>query len=86
MKENNRRRVWVWVVAMLSQIGLYVGVLMIYLSRVRQWNSRGNYKTPEEYMNALHEAVRYALVFKADTCVTVALLALIIGVQGFSYL
>ncbi len=86
MKENNRRRVWVWVVAMLSQIGLYVGVLMIYLSRVRQWNSRGNYKTLEEYTNALHEAVRYALVFKADTCVTVALLALIIGVQGFSYL
>lgn len=87
MKENNRRRVWVWAVAILCQFSVYVGILMIYLSRVRQWNSKGNYKTLEEYTNALHEAARYALGFKDDFCLlTAAFLALIIGIQGFSYL
>lgn len=87
MKENNRRRVWVWVVAILCQFSVYVGILMIYLSRVRQYNSKGIYKTLEEYTNALHEAAGYALGLRDDIyLVTAVFLALIIGIQGFSYL
>ena len=30
-RENHKRRVWVWIVAVLSQLLVYGGMMMIYL-------------------------------------------------------
>ena len=85
-KENHKRRIWVWIVSVLGQLALYVGILMIYLSRIRQWYAQGMYRTYEEYHDTMCRAVAEALGFKEEFLVTAIVLAVIIGVQGFSYL
>ena len=55
-KENHKRRIWVWIVALLTQAMMYVGVLTVYLSRIRRWNSMAAYRTAEDFQNALYQA------------------------------
>lgn len=86
MKENHKRRIWVWIVATLTQLIIYIGVLMVYLSRINIWNVEGAYQTTEAYKEALYGAAQDALGFQDNLMVTVAFLAVIIGMQGFSYL
>lgn len=86
MKENNKRRIWVWIVAVLTQLVAYVGVLTVYLSRIRQFNADGAYETRETFQDALYLATRDALGFQNNLIIVLIGLALIIGVQGFSYL
>ncbi len=86
MKENNKRRIWVWVVSFLGQLVLYPGILTVYLSRINFWNEDGVYKLPEHYRIALQEAAVDALGFQPMCMLPVAILAILIAVQGFSYL
>lgn len=85
-KENHKRRIWVWIVAALVQMMAYVGVLSIYLSRIRTWNVDGVYRTGEEYRNAMYQATKDALGFQTHLGKVLVILAVVIGVQGFSYL
>lgn len=85
-KENHKRRIWVWIVTVLAQLMIYVGVLTVYLSRIRMWNAEGEYRTIEEYQNALYQATKDALAFQDKLLFPLIGLAVIIGVQGFSYL
>lgn len=85
-KENHKRRIWVWIITVITQLMMYVGVLTVYLSRIRTWNVQGAYKTKEQYQYALHQAARDALAFQDNLLVPLVILAAIIGVQGFSYL
>lgn len=85
-KENHKRRIWVWVIAALMQIASYVGVLTVYLSRIRKWNAEGMYRKAEDYQKALYDAAQDALGFQDNLIVVVVILAFIIGMQGFSYL
>lgn len=85
-KENHKRRVWVWIITILAQLMMYVGVLTVYLSRIRQWNAEGIYRTREEYQNALYQAAKDALAFQDNLMYVLIALAVMIGVQGFSYL
>lgn len=85
-KENHKRRIWVWIVAVLSQLMAYVGVLTVYLSRINNWNREGSYKTPADYKEALCQAAKDALGFQDNLVVILIGLAFIIGMQGFSYL
>ena len=84
--ENHRRRVWVWIVAVLFQAVSYVGVLTVYLSRIRMWNEEGTYKTAADFQNAMYQATQDALGFQDNMFPILAGLAVIIGMQGFSYL
>lgn len=86
MKENHKRRIWVWIVTALIQIASYVGVLTVYLSRIRMWNTEGSYKTAEAYQDALYQAAMDALGFQDNLLPVLTGLAFIIGMQGFSYL
>lgn len=86
IKENNKRRIWVWVVSFLGQLVLYPGVLMVYLSRINFRNAEGSYKTPELYKIAIQEAATDALGFKPFCMLPIAALGILIAVQGFSYL
>ncbi len=85
-KENHKRRIWVWIVTVMVQLMMYVGVLTVYLSRIRRWNAEGIYRTVEEYKNALYQATKDALGFQDNLMFPLIVLAAIIGVQGFSYL
>ncbi len=85
-KENHKRRIWVWVITVLAQLMMYVGVLTVYLSRIRMWNAQGSYRTKEEYQSALYQATRDALAFQDNLLLPLIILAAIIGIQGFSYL
>lgn len=84
--ENQKRRVWVWIVAFLMQLLSYVGVLTVYLSRIKYWYGEGTYGNFEEFQKALVQAAQDALGFQGSLFLVVAILAVIIGHQGFAYL
>lgn len=84
--ENHKRRVWVWIITALLQILSYVGVLTVYLSRVRMWNAEGIYRKAQDYQNALYKAAQDALGFQDNLLPVLLVLAFVIGMQGFSYL
>lgn len=85
-KENHRRRIWVWIVSVMVQLMAYVGILTVYLSRIRSWNSEGAYRTYEEFIAALHQATKDALAFQDNLALVLGGMALMIGMHGFSYL
>jgi len=85
-KENNKRRIWVWIISILGQLMLYPGILEIYLSRIDFRNTSGAYELPEHYKIALQDAAADALGFQPLCMLPVALLGILIAVQGFSYL
>ncbi len=85
-RENQKRRVWVWIVAVLTQLLLYGGMTMIYISRIRGLQEAGSFRTPAEFRQAICQAARDALGFSDNLYGTIFLLAAIIGMQGFSYL
>lgn len=84
--ENHKRRIWVWIVAFMMQLLIYVGVLTVYLSRIRFWYEDGAYRTNEEFRKAMAQAAQDALGFQPVLFISVMVLAVIIGKQGFSYL
>ena len=86
-RENHKRRIWVWIISVVGQLMAYVGILTVYLSRIRKWYMQGNmYLTYEDYHDAICRATAEALGFQDRFLVTVVGLAFIIGIQGFSYL
>ena len=85
-RENHKRRIWVWIVAVLGQLTAYVGFLMVYLSRIRMRYAQGVYYTFEEYHDVMCRATLEALGFQDRFIFTIIGLAAIIGIQGFSYL
>ena len=85
-KENNRRRILVWIASILVQIALYPGIMIVYLSRINYWNADGAYKTAELFKKALQDAVTDALGFKPIATAPITLLAVCIAIHGFSYL
>lgn len=86
VRENQKRRIWVWISAFLIQLILAVGTLTVYLSRIMKWNENGVYATKSAYKTAMCEAARDALSFNTYQWFFVILLAMVIGMQGFSYL
>lgn len=84
--ENHKRRIWVWIVAFLIQLVAYVGLVTIYISRIRYYEAEGVYRTAQAYAEALAQAVQDALGFSPKLFLAVGLLAAVIGKQGFSYL
>lgn len=84
--ENHKRRIWVWIIAVLVQITSYVGVLTVYLSRIKMWNEEGDYIRAEEFQSALYQATQDALGFQDNLMVILMGLGFMIGMQGFSYL
>lgn len=85
-RENHKRRIWVWVVAVLSQLLLYGGMTMIYLSRIKSDQMDGVYRTQQAFQDALYQAGKDALGFSDNLYGIVFLLAAMIAMQGFSYL
>ena len=87
-KENNKRRIWVWIISILSQIIFYPSILLVYLSRIRSFEATGYYRTIEDYRQALEECVTDAVAFQSFGRVSILLLLLagVIGLQGFGWL
>ena len=85
-KENHKRRIWVWIVSALMQLAAYVGILVVYLSRIKMWYENGMYATYEEFKDVLYRASAEALGFNEIYLLVTITLAFIVGIQGFSYL
>lgn len=84
--ENHKRRIWVWIVAVLSQLLAYGGMTTIYLSRIKGFYAQGVYRTAAEFKEAMCRAAQDALGFSDNLFAIVLFLSAIIGIQGFSYL
>ncbi len=85
-RENHKRRIWVWIVAVLSQLLVYGGVTMIYLSRIKGFYKDGNYRNLVEFKEALYQAAKDSIGFSDNLYPFIFILAAIIAMQGFSYL
>ncbi len=85
-RENNKRRIWVWSVSLLTQLACYPGILIVYLSRINFWHEDNAYSDPGHYRLALQDASADALGFQPACLFSVFLLGAIIAIQGFSYL
>lgn len=85
-RENHKRRIWVWIVAVLSQILLYGAMAMIYLSRIKNQYEMGAFRSVEAFRRAMYQAARDALAFSDNLWPVIVFLSAVIGMQGFSYL
>lgn len=85
-RENHKRRIWVWIVAVLSQLLVYGGMTMIYLSRIKGFYAEGVYRNLTEFKEAMYQAAQDALGFSDNMFGIILILAAMIGMQGFSYL
>ncbi len=85
-RENHKRRIWVWVVAVLSQLLVYSAMTTIYLSRIRNQYETGAFRTVEAFRRAMYQAAKDALAFSDNLWPIVLFLGAVIGMQGFSYL
>ena len=85
-KENHKRRIWVWIVAVLSQLLVYGGMTTIYLSRIKGFYEDGTFRNVTQYKQAMYQAARDALGFSDNLYPIIFLLAALIAMQGFSYL
>lgn len=85
-RENHKRRIWVWIVALLSQLLVYGGMTIVYLSRIKSFYADGIYRTAQEFQEAMYQAARDAIGFSDNVFPVTMILGAIIGIQGFSYL
>lgn len=85
-RENHKRRIWVWIVAVLSQILLYGAMATIYLSRIKNQYEMGAFRSVEAFRRAMYQAARDALAFSDNLWPVLVFLSAVIGMQGFSYL
>lgn len=85
-RENHKRRIWVWIVSVLSWLLVYGGMTMVYLSRIRSFQTDGVYRTTQDFRDAMYQAARDALGFSDNVFPVAIFLGAIIGIQGFSYL
>lgn len=85
-RENHKRRIWVWIVAVLSQLLVYGAMTTIYLSRIKNQYEMGAFRTVEAFRRAMYQAARDALAFSDNLWPVVVFLGAVIGMQGFSYL
>lgn len=87
-RENNKRRIWVWAVSMITHLIMYPGVTLVYMSRIHSRNLSGLYGTKEIYRRMLADAASDALGFHTNDRVVIMLfvLAAVIALQGFGWL
>lgn len=84
-KINNKRRLWVWALNLFALIGLYPGILTVYFTRIASYYKNGNYKNLAAYKEALRVAVVDGFS-RSGICYLIFALAVVIALQGFSYL
>ncbi len=64
-RENHKRRIWVWIVAVLSQLLVYSAMSTIYLSRIKNQYEIRAFWSVEAFRRAMYQAARDALAFSA---------------------
>lgn len=85
LRQNNKRRAWVWVLSLCSILIALPVYMTVYLSRISSWNKSGAYRNESEYIVAIRGAYLDALSGNVIRLVIVAL-AVVIAIQGYSYL
>lgn len=81
---NSRRRVWVWALSVFSMIMVLPGILTVQFTRIDSYNVAGSYYSRNLYIQDLMRGVLDT--FRTYPAIVTILLAIVIGIQGFSYL
>lgn len=84
--ENYKRRIGIVIITVLLQVFYYLGYLIMYYSRIRSRYKAGWYKTEAIYKGQMYQATHDALTFNEISVFVITGLAILIAVQGFSYL
>lgn len=84
--ENHKRRIGVIAICALVQIVYFPLYLLMYYSRINARNLAGQYEDSAYYQLMLQEATEDALTFNVLYIFVILLLAMLIGIQGYSYL
>lgn len=85
LKENNKRRIWVWMVSSLLWFFFYPVGMALIMSREKNI-SLIDELTPNAVKNALLEAAGEWLSADGGVAIFVSIMAVICAIQGFSYL
>ncbi len=85
LRENNRRRVWLWLVSWLFWFLYYPVGMMMIMGRKQNHNLIDNL-TPDKAKERLLEAANEWLSFQGMFYFIIIAMAVIIAIQGFSYL
>ncbi len=86
LKENNKRRVWLWILSCLCWFIYYPVAAMMLISRQKNYNLMMMY-TEEAAKEALINVVKEWLDFgSGGLMLLVSLMAAVCAIQGFSYL
>lgn len=84
IKNNNKRRVWVWVLSILSMAAVFPGITTVYFARIDSYLANGYYQNTAVYRQALGQALIDGIL--SYPLYVSAVLAVIIAIQGYSYL
>lgn len=85
LRENNKRRIWVWIVSALLWFFYYPVGMTLFMSRKKNHNIIDRF-TGEAARERLEIAAGDWLFPNVVLCILIALLAVICAVHGFSYL
>lgn len=83
---NFKRRIWVIALTCVCCLFSTLGILITYYSRINSYNEKGIYVSIASFQLALRQATSDCLVFSNTISVVTVILAVIIALQGFSYL
>lgn len=84
--ENHKRRLIVWIISLIVMLMTYPTILLIYFSRITARYEGGEYKTAAYFKKEMRQATCDALCFQSALAFAAAGLAILIAIQGFSYL
>ena len=84
--ENMKRRMTICIFALLGQLLVYPTVLIMYYSRIQARFGSGEYASELIFKNQMQQATNDALCFSVYPVFMACVFAVLIAMQGFSFL
>ena len=84
--ENMKRRITIYIFALLGQLLAYPAVLIMYYSRIQARFGNGEYASELIFRNQMRQATNDALCFAVYPVIMACAFAFLIAIQGFSFL
>ena len=84
--ENMKRRITIYIFALLGQLLAYPAVLVMYYSRIQARYGNGEYASELIFRNQMRQATNDALCFAVYPVIMACVFAFLIAIQGFSFL
>ena len=86
LKENNKRRIWIWIVSGLLWFVYYPVSMAMLMGRKIEHNHIDNLTGEAAKLRLTEEVGEWLEVGNGITAILVACMAIVCAIQGFSYL